>query len=282
MNAVLDAFRFIAKKPWILLPALALACISLLASSVFYEYFMYAAFEQIVIEGVPAVQFWQLPLVLLHRNALNAVLLLALSFIGVFLSVIFAFFYSRHSLSLREGIGTLKEDFLLAVKKWKECFSLGVFLFCTAFIFLFASYLALVLFAGIPLLAVLAIAVLALALLYVLFSVFLFAVPVLAVEELAAKDALKRAWNFTAEHFLGAIAMLAVVLFLDLVLFTVQGLLLEMPEVDAEDWLYAIVLVFFNALVFAFTALALALYYIENRGAAKKPEKKRKSRGKRK
>jgi len=273
-RALVDAFKFIAKKPWILLPALALYLLSLAAFLVFYEQLMYVAFEQLVIEGIPEIMLWQLPLVLLQRNFSNALLFGALALGGIFTSNLAALFYAKHAFSLGEKIGSMKEDIYFALGKWKEALALSLVFACIAFIYFFLCYAVLAFLSFNPLLAFALVALFSLLLLYVLFSVFLFSVPVLAIEGLNVKEALQNSWEFSSKHFFGVLAFVVIVWVIGTAIHIIGLFVSQQPEIDAEDLFYAITVLFFNSLVFAFTALALSLYYIENRGP--KPERKAK------
>ncbi len=278
IKAILNSFKLIAKKPWILLPSIALYALSLAAFFLFYEQFMFAAFKQLVIEGIPVVNTWQLPLVLVKNNFADIALFGLLAMAGVFASSIVAVFYSKHAFSFSEKISSIKEDLQFTVSKWKEALIFTIVLASTMLIYLFLYYLALVFLAFNGLLLFLVIFLLFLLLVYVLLSVFLFALPALAIEELNVKQALQRSAQLFSSQPLRSVLFVTIAFIIATAIYSIGILITQQPEISAEDWLYVIVMLFFHSLTFAFTALAVSFYYIKNREHLQKQELKPKKR----
>jgi len=197
----------IARKPYILLPAILLGIILFFFIDQLFLSFLEVLYRMAVLGEFPDAGLMEIPLQLAGKYSANIIAILALGAVLNTGTALAAFFYTKYAKNNDAG-----ESLSYALGRIVDAISVSVFLAIAVIIYLALFFLAFSIFSlgGIfDLIAMIAISLLALLGVYITIKMS-FLLTVMASDDIKLKEAFKKAWLWSSERFWNILAMLAI------------------------------------------------------------------------
>lgn len=279
INALTKALTALVKKPFLVLPALAVAGVAIIVEMLTIETKFLLLFELFFEERIPQVSLIEMPFRLIELYPTEIAILLASFALIVFLNIFVFIIYAKFvKMEKEEKKSSLREATKYAFSKIGQAILLFIVL---ALIGLFFAVLYFLFIAVLPITSFSWIIFIIIFLLFIyLFIKLLYIIPAFVdAEEAKAfgkrvmrasggiKQAFGKSWSFTSKHLLGTIALLVVLGLINLVAWTLIANAAELLDVFAAELpeLSIAVLYILLSILAAFTNLAICYYYFENK-----------------
>ncbi|GEM_PF-6046777 len=276
---MIEAFKkslmAIAKKPHILVPAIALALVMAFA---FSSLFMSASdtLTEFALENRALnLGFFEMTIAFYKAYWTDVLFFTMVMAFLAWLNTASLLFYSKAAMHYEEK-DSLSTALKYTLKNYWKALALVVFLFLLGFLAAIFFFLA-ALFSPI---GVEAMAILLFGLVVIFAIIFIrlfaFAVPAMVFEEADVRESISLSWQFSGKKFPETIILILVAFFCSAVITSTGLALLQFASKDISLIISAV----FNSLIFAFTSMLFAFYYFDNPGIVTKKARHQRKRKK--
>ena len=259
IDSLVNSFKIMIKKPIVLIVAIVAVLIQSL--------FLFFAFGPII-EMLIDVMFLNFvpdqglasPVQFVAMHPIGTLAVFGMLAITAIISTMAMFIYSRYVKDTAEGSGSGGRAVKYSFSNLGKIIGL-MFFFCILFLGLGIVMWVLMLLALGPYLIVPIILFLLMLFAFYLAIKLAFAIPIMAMDELPIREALKKSWEFSAKNLWGIIALFVAI---GIILMLINGIGANIIEgFFVSDIVAFIIFVIFSAITFAYSHVALPLYYLK-------------------